>query len=121
MLEVVLIALGTTLATTFGGWVFFIRKHKAEAVGTEKTNDRSEIENYKLISQEWREAAQQWKDLCDEYQNRLIETLRKLDTKFVESDKELAANRDEIKKLRAALVIANKRIVELEDFQKHTK
>jgi uncharacterized membrane protein len=121
VIDAVLIALGTSLATGFGSWVFFIRKHKAEAVGTEKTNDRSEIENYKLISQEWREAAQQWKDLCDEYQTKLIETLRKLDTRFVESDKELAANKEEIKKLRAALAVANKRIVELEDYQKHVK
>lgn len=110
MLEQVLIVLGTSLATAFSGWVFFIRKHKAEAVGVETNNTRQEIENYKLIAQEWREAAQQWKDLADEYQAKLIENSRKIERLESES----AAIKKEVITLKGLLTRAQNRIIELE-------
>lgn len=79
VLEQVLIAVGGAVAGGFGNWVFYIRKHKATASGAEINNDRSEIENVKLIAQEWREAAQAWKDMADEYQAKHIENTRKLE------------------------------------------
>lgn len=72
VLEQVLIGLGGAVAGSFGQWVFYIRKHKATA-------DRSEIENQKLLTREWREAAEQWKDMADEYQIKHIENTRKLE------------------------------------------
>lgn len=80
VLSTVLIALGTSLATGFGSWVFFIRKHKADADGAEKTNDRTEIENLKLIVDEWRQSAKTWKEMADEYQQRYVGNARKLET-----------------------------------------
>lgn len=74
----ILIALGSSIATGFGQWVFYYRKHKATAIGAEKGNDRTEIENYKLIAQEWRESAERWKDMADKYQMELIEYKKEL-------------------------------------------
>lgn len=131
MLEQILIVVVTSIVTAFSGWVFYIREHKAKAVavevsneGAEKNNDRTEIENYKLIAQEWREAAQQWKDLADDYQTKLIEQSRKIEAfleKVQTNDAELAANKKEIVKLRGLLEKANKRIAELERWEKQAK
>lgn len=91
------------MATGFGSWVFFREKYKAETDGAVKSNDRSEIENLKLITQEWREAAQAWKDMADEYQTKFIGNSRKVD--------ELA---DQVAMLTRQLKAANKRIAHLE-------
>jgi uncharacterized coiled-coil DUF342 family protein len=91
------------LATGFGSWIFFRGKYKAETDGALKSNDRSEIENLKLITQEWREAAQAWKDMADEYQSKFIGNSRKVD--------ELA---DQVAMLTRQLKNANKRIAHLE-------
>lgn len=110
MNDPILIAIGTALATAFGSRVFYQRKHKAEAVGAEKGNDRTEIENYKLIATEWREAAQKWKDLADEYQLKLIENSRKIEVLVAEH----AATKKELLKFKNLLAKANRRIAELE-------
>lgn len=73
MQETILIALGTALSTGFAQWIFYRRKHKATAVGAEKQNDRVELDNYKLIAEEWRETAQRWKEMADKYQMELVE------------------------------------------------
>jgi chromosome segregation ATPase len=117
MLDLLLASIGTSIVTAFAGWVFFIRKHKAEAVGAEKTNDRTEIENYKLIAQEWREAAQQWKDLCDEYLTKLIENSRKIENMTIE----LSENKKDLRKFKGLLTKANNRIQMLENKLKNTK
>lgn len=106
----ILIALGTSLATAFGSWVFFIRKHKAEAVGTEKTNDRTEIENYKLIATEWRETAQRWKELADKYETELIESRRIIP----QMRADLEDQKRDITALKGLLTKAQNRISELE-------
>lgn len=62
----IMLVLGSSVATAFGQWVFFLRKHRLG-------NDRTEIDNYKLIAQEWRESAEKWKELADAYQQELIE------------------------------------------------
>ena len=71
-LWLVLSNLGTALTTGFAQWVFYIRKHKADASGAEKTNDRTEIENLKLINKEWMETAMSWKAMADEYRTKYI-------------------------------------------------
>lgn len=102
-METVWVTLGSVLATNFGQWVFFQRKLKAEASGAEINNDRSEIENLKLITQEWREAAQAWKDMADEYQSKHIANSRKVE--------ELV---EEVQGFKRKLARANKRIAHLE-------
>ena len=86
------------------------RKFKAETVSAERGNDRSEIENYKLISTEWREAAQRWKDLVDEYQAKLIENSRRIDNLSVE----LSKTSKELSFVKGLLTKAQRRIKELE-------
>lgn len=116
-----LIALSGAALPILLAWLLYFRKHKADAVGAEKNNDRTEIENYKLIAQEWREAAQQWKDLADDYQTKLIENSRKIEAHFElfeDNKKELDSNRREIQTLKALLQKANKRITELEKWEK---
>lgn len=98
-----LISLGSAVSTAFAQWIFYFRKHKAVAAGAEKQNDRSEIENLKLITQEWREAAQAWKDMADEYQSKHIANSRKVD-QLVET----------VASLKRQLTKANKRIATLE-------
>ena len=102
-METVLVALGTALVSNFAQWVFFQRKHKAEASGAEINNDRSEIENLKLITQEWRDAAQAWKDMADEYQSKHIANSRKVDELI-----------EEVHGFKRKLERANKRIAHLE-------
>lgn len=102
-MESVLITLGSVLATNFGQWFFFQRKHKAEASGAEINNDRSEIENLKLIAQEWRDTAQAWKEMADEYQLKHMDNNRKIN--------ELV---EEVQEFRRQLAKANSRIAHLE-------
>jgi len=105
-------------------WLLYFRKHKADAVGAEKNNDRTEIENYKLIATEWRETSQVWKDMADEYQMKFREQNRKFEEFLLKAEgtnKELEANRREIAKLKELLAKANKRIGELEKFEKLVK
>lgn len=128
MIEIVLAILGGGAFATLIQWLLFPRKNKAEAVGVEvankgyeNNNDRTEIENYKLIAQEWRESAQRWKDLADEYQTKLIENSRKFEaflTTVKHNNEEMASNKKEIEKLRNLLGKANKRILELENILK---
>lgn len=98
-----MITLGSVLATNFGQWFFYQRKHTATATGLEINNDRTEIENLKLITQEWREAAQAWKDMADEYQTKHIENSRRVD--------ELG---NQVHTLKRELAKARKRIETLE-------
>ncbi|MEH0008246.1 MAG: hypothetical protein V6Z82_05940 [Flavobacteriales bacterium] len=86
------------------------RKFKAEAVSAERGNDRSEIENYKLIATEWREAAQKWKDLVDEYQTKLIDNSHRID----ELSSKLSATTRELSLVKGQLTKAQNRIKELE-------
>jgi len=95
-----------TFSSALITWLFARRKNKADAVSIEKTNDRSEIENYQFIAKEWREAAEQWKRLADEYQISLIENSRK----FEALSKEFSIH-------RGLLTRANNRIRELEKHQ----
>ena len=118
MLETIITVLVTSLATGFASWVFYIRKHKADAVSAEKGNDRTEIDNLKLIVKEWRDAATQWKDMADDYQIRFIEQNRKMEQFFSDNAnniKELEENKKQIEKLKNLLTRANKRIKHLED------
>lgn len=91
------------MATNFAQWFFYQRKHNAAASGAEINNDRSEIENLKLIVQEWREAARDWKDMADEYRGKYISEHRLIE--------EL---RDEVASVNRKLLNANKRITQLE-------
>lgn len=100
-METVLIAIGTALATGFGQWVFYFRKHRANA-------DRSEIDNLKLIVQEWRDTSKIWKDMADEYQNRHIDNSRKIEQLY-----------EEIASLKRQLDKANRKINDLENNAKH--
>jgi len=109
-MENVLITFFTAMATGFASWIFARRKNKAEAVGAEKNNDRTEIDNYKLIAQEWREAAERWKDLADEYQKKLIANSRQIEELVTSS----ITFKKEIRTLKTLLAKANKRIAELE-------
>lgn len=102
-METVLIALGTALATNFVQWVFYQRKHKAEASGAEINNDRSEIENLKLITLEWREAAQDWKHMADEYRGKYIDNIKTMEDLV-----------QEVQGFKKKLAQANKRIAHLE-------
>ncbi len=116
-----LMALSGAAIPIFLTWLLYFRKNKASAVGAEKNNDRTEIDNFKLIAQEWREAATQWKDLADETRTELIAERRRIESaflKFEDTKKELESNRDEIKKLRAELGKAKSRIAELEKWEK---
>ncbi len=97
----VLIVLGTSLATGFAGWIFGGKQV------AKNNSDRSEIENLKLITQEWREAAQSWKDMADEYQKKHIDNSRKLT--------DMA---DEIQALKRQVARQTKRIAELEKHEK---
>jgi predicted nucleic acid-binding Zn-ribbon protein len=67
-----LAVLGSSLATAFGQWVFYFRKHKSDA-------DRSEIENLNLIAKEWREAAKVWKDMVDEYHLKALQNMKRIE------------------------------------------
>ena len=109
-----LTATGAAALTLVLGWLLYLRKHRAAAVGAEKNNDRTEIENYKLIAQEWREAAQQWKDLADEYQTKLTLQSRVI----VELEAREAGNRKEINALKGKLTKALNRITHLENGNK---
>lgn len=98
----VLIGLGAALSTAFAQWVFYRRKHKGSA-------DRTEIDNYKLIAQEWRESAQRWKDLADEYQLESIQNKRKIDTL-----------EEELRSIKRQLASSLKRLKQLEKLnEKH--
>lgn len=92
----VLVGLGSALSTAFAQWVFYYRKHKGNA-------DRTEIENYKLIAQEWRESAQIWKDLADQYQLESIQNKKKIEKL-----------EEELRALKRQLTSASKRINHLE-------
>lgn len=98
----ILLVLGSALATGFAQWVFYFRKHQAEAKGVVKNNDRQEIENLNLISKEWREAAKSWKDMADEYHAKSKENMRRID--------ELE---QKVMNLEAALRSANRQIEKL--------
>lgn len=116
-----LTALSGTAIPIILAWLLYFRKHKADAVGAEKNNDRTEIENYKLIATEWRETSQVWKEMADEYQMKFRYQNRKFEEflqKAEGTNKELEANRKEIAKLKELLAKANKRIGELEKFEK---
>lgn len=77
--ETILIGLGSSLATAFGQWVLYFRKHAAEAKTVVKNNDRQEIENLNLIAKEWREAAKIWKDMVDEYHIKSMDNMRRIE------------------------------------------
>lgn len=124
MLELLISTLGGSALTLLLGWALYLRKHKADAAGVEKNNDRTEIDNLKLIVTEWRESATRWKDLADEYQEKFIEQNRKMERFFSEFEsnrKELVDNRKEIETLKRKLSSANKRIAELEKWEKLIK
>lgn len=86
-------------------------KQRAETATLNIGNTRQEIENYKLISIEWREAAQQWKDLVDEYQAKLIENAKRIEELYDQN----AQLRREFASVKGQLTRANNRIKELED------
>ncbi len=90
------------------------KRHRAETTTVEVGNTRSEIENYKLIAAEWREAAQKWKDLVDEYQSKLIDNAKRIDELF-EENVEL---RRQISAVKGSLTKAQNRIKELENKRK---
>ena len=110
MLEQILISFIAAATPIFLLWLLYLRKHKAEAVGTEKNNDRTEIENYKLIATEWRETATRWKELADKYETELIESRRVIP----QMRNDLDDNKREITTLKGLLTKAQNRIVELE-------
>ncbi len=87
------------------------RKFKAETDTVVVGNDRSEIENYKLLVAEWRETAQKWKDLADEYQGKLIENTKKIDELYLRNSEV----RRELSSVKGLLTKANNRIKELEN------
>lgn len=103
MADTVLITLGTVLATNFGQWFFYQRKHKAAATGAEINNDRSEIENLKLIIQEWKETATVWKAMADEYR-----------TKYIADHRAVESMGEELASVKRQLKRAQKRIATLE-------
>ena len=107
MINNIMLVLGSSFATAFLQWVLYKRKHRANAVKIENTNDRLEIENYQFIAKEWREAAEQWKQLADDYQAKLIDNSKKIE----ELSKEVSIQKGKLTK-------AYKRISELE---KHGK
>lgn len=111
MVQQILISFAASATPIILLWVLYLRKHKAEAVSTEKTNDRTEIDNIKLIAQEWRESAIKWKDLADEYQMKFIEQNRKMEAYFANG----GDNKKEIERLNRKLTAAYKRIKDLED------
>jgi uncharacterized coiled-coil DUF342 family protein len=104
MLNEILIALGSGLAGAFSKWVFDRHRRKADTQSVEQSNSRAEIENLKLIVQEWREAASQWKDMADDYQQKFIDNSRKLDEVH-----------QELRSLKSQLAKANRRIKQLEE------
>lgn len=77
--ETILIALGSSLATGFGQWVFYFRKQAAETKSVDKNNERQEIENLNLIAKEWREAANIWKQMVDEYHLKSMDNMRRIE------------------------------------------
>lgn len=85
-------------------------RFKAETATLNIGNTRQEIENYKLISIEWREAAQQWKNLVDEYQQKLIDNAKKIDELY-EQNSEM---KRQLFSVTRQLERANRRINELE-------
>lgn len=103
VLSTVLISLGSSLAAGFGSWIFFRRKHKAEADGAVINNDRAEIESLNLIAKEWRETAQSWKSMADEYR-----------TKYMEYQRQVEALAEQVSQLSIKLTRANRRIAHLE-------
>lgn len=110
MVNNVMLVLGSSFVTAVLQWFLYKRKHNANAVNIEKTNDRSEIENYQFIAREWREAAEQWKHLADDYQTKLIENSHKIE----ELSKEVSIQKGKLTK-------AYKRIGELEKHEKLDK
>lgn len=86
------------------------KRYKAETATVEVGNTRSEIENYKMISIEWREAAQQWKGLVDEYQQKLIENAKRIDELY-EQNREISRA---LATVKGQLTKAQSRIKELE-------
>lgn len=103
VLSTVLISLGSSLATGFGSWIFFRKKHKAEADGVTINNDRAEIESLNLIAKEWRETAQSWKSMADEYR-----------TKYMEYQRQVEMLAEQVYEMSLKLARANKRIAHLE-------
>ena len=108
MLIEILIALGSGLAGAFSKWVFDRHKRKADTQSVHQSNFRAEIDNLKLIVQEWREAAGHWKDMADDYQQKFIDNSRKLDEVH-----------QEVRTLKNQLAKANRRIKQLEEHEKN--
>jgi Mg2+ and Co2+ transporter CorA len=102
-LYTVLIGLGSSLATAFAQWIFYFKKHTAEAKSVVKNNDRAEIENLNLIAKEWREAAKIWKDMVDEYHLKSMDNMRRieeLEQKVFQLQQQLMSANKQIDKLK---------------------
>ncbi len=106
VLSTVLISLGSSVATGFGSWIFFRKKHKAEADGVTINNDRAEIESLNLIAKEWRETAQSWKSMADEYR-----------LKYMDYQREVETLAEQVSELSIKLNRANRRIAHLEEIK----
>lgn len=86
------------------------KRYKAETATVEVGNTRSEIENYKIMLEDWRKTAQHWKGLADEFQQKLIENAKQI-TELYELNREISKSLTIVK---GQLTKAQNRIKELE-------
>lgn len=103
-LDTLLTVLGSSLTTALAQWALYFRKHAADAKAVIAQNDHQEIQNLNLIAKEWREAAKVWKDMADEYQQKSINNMKRiedLEQKVSDLQLELKAANKEIERLKA--------------------
>lgn len=105
--NVILIALGTSVATGFGQWFFFRRKNTADAISAEISNYRMIIKDLIQAGEDWKKIAGEWKDQADNYRDIYMKSRIKID--------ELE---NKVRDLEEALVIANKKITALQKLSK---
>lgn len=99
-INVIIIALGTSLASSFGTWLFSKRKYSAEVAS-------AEIANYKIIIDDWQKAAEDWRKSAEEYRKIMLEQRKEMDLMLIKIDK-----------LEADLKKANCKISKIEKEQK---
>lgn len=79
-INVILLTLGTAIATNFAQWFFFRRKNTADAVA-------AEIANYKLIIDDWKKAAEDWRKNAEEYRGIMLEQRKEMDMMQIKIEK----------------------------------